>query len=93
MKGTRRTSQETGAEGEIELIITISSSPIVKELVRVFRARVKRIGKAKPDDGEFIEAREFTIEECVNMRKNGKIKDAATIIAIQLEVIMRNQLM
>ncbi|MCD6312061.1 MAG: NUDIX hydrolase [Elusimicrobia bacterium] len=60
------------------------SAAFSTETIYVYAAlKLKNVG-AKPDDDEFIEKKEFELEEALDMIRKNKIGDSKTVIAILL---------
>ncbi|RKD27862.1 ADP-ribose pyrophosphatase [Caminicella sporogenes DSM 14501] len=80
----RELLEETGYTSEnIEYLFKFYTSPgFSNEVISLFIAKNLEKGEARPDEDEYIEIKEYEIEELLEMIKNGEIKDAKTIIAI-----------
>ncbi|SFC43209.1 NUDIX hydrolase [Peribacillus sp. B-H-3] len=83
----RELEEETGYECErMELINSFYTSPgFADELVHVFLAHnlKKKENAAPADEDEFVELIEVSLEEAQAFIKEGKIRDAKTVFAIQ----------
>jgi ADP-ribose pyrophosphatase len=90
IKGAKREfKEETGySAGLFKKIADVYLSPgHSTECIHIFKATKLKKGKQFFDDNEFIaNVRKFDIKEVKDMIKKGKIVDAKTIIAVELEV-------
>ncbi|MBU0580640.1 MAG: NUDIX hydrolase [Candidatus Margulisbacteria bacterium] len=82
----RELSEEIGfiAKKVHKLCAAYTTPGFTSEFTHFFVAEKLISKKIKGDDDEFIEAKEYTIEEIFKMIKNNKIKDAKTILAVSL---------
>lgn len=83
----RELEEETGYECEsLELLISFYTAPgFSNEIVHVYTAKglVKKENAAPPDEDEFVNLAELTLEEAIQAIKDRKICDAKTIFAVQ----------
>lgn len=83
----RELEEETGYVcEEIEHIVSFYTSPgFADELVHIYYAdKIEQAADgAKPDDDEFVDMIEVTIDEAVKLIEDQKIYDAKTVYAIQ----------
>ncbi|WP_339062569.1 NUDIX hydrolase [Tepidibacillus marianensis] len=80
----RELKEETGysATNMVQFTKFYTSPGFADELIYLYRAEGIHAGIANPDEDEFVELLEFTLEECLEMIQNGKIIDAKTIVTI-----------
>lgn len=80
----RELSEETGYKaGRVEHMYTMYPTPgYTNEKIYIYRAYAAEEGDTHPDDGEFVAARFYPVEEVKEMIDSGKIRDAKTIIAV-----------
>lgn len=83
----RELEEETGYTCEkLELVHSFYTSPgFADELLFLYEAiGLQKLEDSAPlDEDEFVELMEVTIEEAIEMMKDGRIQDAKTIIGIQ----------
>jgi ADP-ribose pyrophosphatase len=83
----RELEEETGYEcGSLELMYTFYTSPgFADELIYLYEAKYckKLEDSADLDEDEFVDIIEVSLQEAEVLIKEGRIKDAKTIIAIQ----------
>lgn len=82
--GLRELREETGYETSyFEKIGEFFLSPgYTGEKIYLYLAKGLKFTQKKPDDDEFLEIEQFTIDELKKMVQNNTIKDAKTVIAI-----------
>ncbi len=80
----RELQEETGYIAKnVTKICTFYTSPgFSNEVIHLFRATHLEKGAAMPDDDEFVEFFEVTIEELRKLVESGEIIDAKTLVAI-----------
>jgi len=80
----RELKEETGysATNMVQFSKFYTSPGFADEIIYLFIAEGMEKGIANPDEDEFVELLEFTLEECLEMIQAGIIIDAKTIIAI-----------
>ncbi|WML47635.1 NUDIX hydrolase [Neobacillus sp. PS3-34] len=83
----RELEEETGYECEsIELLVSFYTSPgFADEIVHLYVAKglKQKENAAAPDEDEFVNLEELTLEEALQYMKEQKIYDAKTIYAVQ----------
>lgn len=82
----RELEEETGYAGELDLLYEFYSSVgFSNEHIKLYLAKdLQKVPDPRPqDEDEFLELLELTYEECMDLVKSGKIRDAKTIIALQ----------
>lgn len=84
----RELKEETGYMAEnFKKILTLNPSPAFSdETLYVYLATGLSKGQSKPDEDEFISAKEFTLEETLKMIEQGIITDGKTIAGILMAV-------
>ncbi|MFV9510754.1 NUDIX hydrolase [Tepidibacillus sp. LV47] len=87
----RELKEETGyVATNMSLFTKFYTSPgFADELIHLFYADGIEAGEATPDEDEFVELVELTLDESMEMIEKGKIVDAKTIIAIYYWQIMQ----
>ncbi|WP_124727246.1 NUDIX domain-containing protein [Staphylospora marina] len=82
----RELEEETGlvAEGLDPVIAFYTAPGFTDERIHFFRARGLKRGTFRPDEDEFVERVELTLEECREKIKSGEICDAKTVMAVWL---------
>ena len=80
----RELEEETGYKAaRVEHMYTMYPTPgYTDEKIYIYRAYTAEEGESHPDDGEFVAARFYPVEEVKDMIERGEIKDAKTIIAV-----------
>jgi len=80
----RELREETGiTAGSINFLVDMYPSPgYTNEVVRIYKAEGLTYGDMSTDEDEFVEVYRYTMKEAVELIKDGRIKDAKTIIAI-----------
>lgn len=80
----RELNEETGASCDaLEYLgVCYPSVAYLTEKIHMYLARDLRFGKAKLDEGEFLDVTELPLEEAVQMVLDNKIPDAKTQIAL-----------
>ena len=87
-EGARRElEEEVGATAAtVEKLLSFYATPgFCDEEMHLFRATGLRLGTARPDADEHIEARWVSLEEARAMSGRGEVRDAKTLLAILLE--------
>jgi ADP-ribose pyrophosphatase len=83
----RELEEETGYEcRNLELLVSFYTSPgFADEIVHVYIAKglVKKENAAAPDEDEFVNLEELTLDEAIEYIKEQKIYDAKTVFAVQ----------
>lgn len=87
----RELKEETGIIAErLELLHEIYPSVgYTNERIFIYLARDITRGRAHLDEGEFLDVEWIDIESVKKMLKNGEIKDAKTVIALQAYLLMQ----
>ena len=77
--------EETGWIPEkVEHLYTMYPTPgYTNEKIYIYRAEGVREGTVHPDEDEFLTAAFYPVEEVAEMIRDGSIRDAKTIIAVQ----------
>lgn len=80
----RELAEETGYEaGRLEYLFSFYTSPgFSNELIHLYKADVLEFKGASPDEDEDIEVAGLTLEEALEMVKEGVILDAKTILGL-----------
>ncbi|MDH6349130.1 ADP-ribose pyrophosphatase [Brevibacillus sp. 1238] len=80
----RELEEETGyVASHYEPLSAFYTSPgFADELLHVFVATGLTKGESKPDEDEFVDTLELTLEEARELHKNGEIRDAKTVVAL-----------
>lgn len=80
----RELEEETGYKSDnLEHLITVRTTiAFCNEKIEIYVARNLEKSHQHLDEGEFVEAEEYTIDELVKMVYEGKIEDAKTVSAI-----------
>ncbi|WP_084410782.1 NUDIX domain-containing protein [Paenibacillus glacialis] len=80
----RELEEETGYRcGEIKLLQSFYTSPgFADELIHLYVTQDLEIGEMAPDEDEFLELSEITLEEAYRYIQEGRISDAKTIMAV-----------
>lgn len=69
---------------ELELLYVLYPSPgYTNEKIYIYHATKAHATKAHLDEGEFLDVAYIPLEKVKEMLKNGEIKDAKTIVALQ----------
>lgn len=81
----RELNEETGIQADrIELLFTIYPTPAyTTEIIYIYQAFGGKYTQRNLDDGEFVDTVWVPMDKVKEMLKNGEIKDAKTIIALQ----------
>lgn len=81
----RELEEEAGVRAErLELLYEAYPTPgYTNERIFIYRAFGATSCKAHPDEGEFVETAWLPLSQVKEMLKNGEIKDAKTLIALQ----------
>ena len=82
--GMRELKEETGfsADEFVSLGYFYPSPGFANEVTHLFFAKGLRKGTDNPDDDEFLDVEEFTVEKVREMILNNEINDAKTVIAL-----------
>lgn len=85
LAAARELEEEAGIRAEaLELLFTLYPSPgYTNEKIYIYRALNGRRLDAHPDEGEFVQAEFIPVVRVKEMLKNGELKDAKTIAAVQ----------
>ncbi len=80
----RELEEETGYRcGDIKLLQSFYTSPgFADEIIHLYVTQDLEIGEMSPDEDEFLELSEITLEEAYLYIKEGRISDAKTIMAV-----------
>jgi ADP-ribose pyrophosphatase len=80
----RELEEETGYKAEkMELLSSFYTSPgFADELLHVYIATGLTKGESRPDEDEFVDALELSLEEAHELHRTGEIRDAKTVVAI-----------
>ncbi|MGF7050343.1 ADP-ribose pyrophosphatase [Paenibacillus sp. DS2015] len=80
----RELKEETGYScGEIKHLQSFYTSPgFADELIHLYVTEELTVGEMAPDEDEFLEMSEITLEEAYRYIKDGRISDAKTIMAV-----------
>lgn len=80
----RELQEETGYTcQQIRLLHSFYTSPgFADELIHLYVAEGLESGEAVPDEDEFLELYEMTLQEALEAVKSGRISDAKTIMAV-----------
>jgi ADP-ribose pyrophosphatase len=80
----RELKEETGySAGHLEFVTSFYTSPgFANEILYVYRAERLTVGQAEPDQDEFVEKVEVSLEEAFQLLKDEKIHDAKTVFAL-----------
>ena len=81
----RELEEESGlVAGSLEHWFTMYPTPgYTNEKIYIYYAADARQSEAHPDEGEFVDAAYVPVEEAYEMIREGKIRDAKTILAVQ----------
>ena len=81
----RELIEEAGVTAEkIELSYVIYPSPgYTNEKIYIYEATDGKEGDSHPDEDEFLEVEYIPLEKVKEMMKNGQIKDAKSLVALQ----------
>ncbi len=87
----RELKEETGVSAEgLKLLYEIYPSVgYTNERIFIYLARCGKRGNACLDEGEFLDVEWIELERVKKMLKNGEIKDAKTVIALQAYLLMQ----
>lgn len=88
----RELLEETGYECEtLEYLSSFYTSPgFADELIHLYYSDSLKGGKEQqPDEDEFLDVLEVTLEEAQELMKNKEIHDAKTVYAVQYEQLKR----
>lgn len=80
----RELREETGyAARRIAKVLSFWPAPAFSnELLHIYSAEQLRPGTSRPDHDEFLRVKLVKVEEALRMVKNGRLRDAKTIIAL-----------
>ncbi len=80
----RELEEETGyAAKHMELLSSFYTSPgFADELLHVYVATGLTKGESRPDEDEFVDVLELTLEEAQELHRTGEIRDAKTVVAL-----------
>jgi len=80
----RELEEETGYTAQhMELLSSFYTSPgFADELVHVYVATGLTKGESRPDEDEFVDVLELTLEEAQELHRAGEIRDAKTVVAL-----------
>ncbi|SFJ29247.1 NUDIX hydrolase [Thermoflavimicrobium dichotomicum] len=82
----RELEEETGYQAEtLKHVVSFYTSPgFANEILHLYQAEGLKKGQMKPDQDEFVERVEWSLDECLARIASGDICDAKTIAAIYL---------
>lgn len=80
----RELEEETGyAAKNMELLSTFYTSPgFADEILYVYVATGLTKGESRPDEDEFVDVLELTLEQAQELHRTGEIRDAKTVVAL-----------
>ncbi|WP_312108716.1 NUDIX hydrolase [Brevibacillus reuszeri] len=80
----RELEEETGYVAEnYTLLSSFYTSPgFADELLHVFVATGLTKGESRPDEDEFVDVLELTLDEAHELHRSGEIRDAKTVVAL-----------
>ncbi|KQL50129.1 ADP-ribose pyrophosphatase [Brevibacillus choshinensis] len=80
----RELEEETGyAAKHMELLSSFYTSPgFADEILHVYVATGLTKGESRPDEDEFVDVLELTLEEAKELHHTGEIRDAKTVVAL-----------
>ncbi|MGG4494469.1 NUDIX domain-containing protein [Brevibacillus reuszeri] len=80
----RELEEETGYVAEnYTLLSSFYTSPgFADELLHVFVATGLTKGESRPDEDEFVDVLELTLDEAHDLHRTGEIRDAKTVVAL-----------
>ncbi|UFJ42876.1 NUDIX hydrolase [Brevibacillus humidisoli] len=80
----RELAEETGYQAEqFSHISSFYTSPgFADELLHLYLATGLQPGAAQPDEDEFVDVLELTMEEAKTLHETGEIRDAKTVLAL-----------
>ncbi|WP_438351799.1 NUDIX hydrolase [Paenibacillus sp. FA6] len=80
----RELQEETGYRcGEIKLLQSFYTSPgFADEIIHLYVTEELESGEMSPDEDEFLELSEITLDEAYRYIREGRISDAKTIMAV-----------
>lgn len=81
----RELQEETGMHsGDLRLLKSFYTSPgFADEIIHLYVTENARPGEMKPDEDEFLEVSELSLEEAYQYIADGRIADAKTMLAVQ----------
>lgn len=81
----RELEEETGYRTEkLEFLQSFYTSPgFADEIIHIYYTDQLEVGNEQPDEDEFVETVEVTLDEAIEMVQNQQIYDAKTAFAIQ----------
>ena len=82
----RELEEEVGYRaGSLELLTSIWTAPgFTDEVIHIYQGTKLEIGKQQLDQDEVLEIVEWTLEEAISKIHDGTIRDAKTIIGLQM---------
>ncbi|MEC4679665.1 MAG: NUDIX hydrolase [Nitrospirota bacterium] len=88
----RELEEEIGYRaGNLELLTSIWTAPgFTDEVIHIFQGTNLEVGKQNLDQDEVLEIVEWTLEDAISKIQDGTIRDAKTIIGLQM-VFFRRQ--
>ncbi len=89
----RELEEESGLEAEsLEHWFTLYPTPgYTNEKLYIYYAESVKQGHVHPDEGEFVNSEYYPVEEAMQMIRDGRIRDAKTIAAIQRYLLEKKQ--
>ncbi|HET7578429.1 MAG TPA: NUDIX hydrolase [Bacillales bacterium] len=90
----RELEEETGYRGaDLEHVASFYTSPgFSDELIHLYFTDKLEKGQQQPDEDEFVELMEVTLEEALELVKNKQIYDAKTVYAVQYLQLRQNRM-
>jgi ADP-ribose pyrophosphatase len=84
----RELEEEIGyVAGRLELLTSILTAPgFTDEVIHIYKATGMTAGRQQLDRDEVLEVLEISLEEAIKMIKAGTIRDAKTIVGLQLVI-------
>ena len=91
--GKRELLEETGAVGYsyVSLGQVYPSPGYTDEIIHLYACRVKAVGDAMPDEGEFLNVEKIPLDTLVDMTLRGEIRDAKTQAAVLKAAAFRDR--
>ena len=89
----RELEEETGYRaGKCEFLLAIRTTvAFCNERIDIYVAEDLEEGKQHPDEDEYVEIEEYSLEELLDMIENGKIQDSKTVSALLAYSRKRNK--
>ncbi len=92
LAAARELEEEAGVKaGRMELMFVLYPTPgYTNEKIYIYRAFDGKRVNAHLDEGEFLDVEYIPLEQVEKMIRNGEIKDAKTIVALQAYLLSKN---